>query len=623
MRWFLDLPRELQVLILSYVDIPSVCRLYVALAFNGGQVIADYLDDKTVEVTPAVVVSGDTHYIDFALLHQLPPCHVKAHIPSSLYQLVPPWFKRWQFKLIHVVLEANSPTIPFKLEDWQMALNTLEVTNCERPFHYQCTSETKVVFRNCDAFSVNGDSVTSFEVYNDEVDPEDIGQVPLLTEKLILPIGTAYDASELPNIKYIDGGSIYNPPWSQLQTYIGTSVPQSRYLDELVEFNCVMNDPSFTFKGRNCSNLKTVSLRQTIGIHTSTSDISELFTEAQMAQLTSLKVPTYLALNVDPLLNLRVLHMRTDKTITPQFPLPPTLVKLQVYSKALVENIPPQLESFKFFGDGDECNVTINSANLKRFAAYFAGDVSLDCPRLTRLTMSSIESISRLKTPNLVTLSFNASIAFPFDNFNFPFLSHLVLSDNSKELILPQRLQLVELSFMRLQSLTLNAETVYFMGCQVTNDPVITSRSVSMRSCFFPTTRHFDCLQLECLFVGSIPRMLESVTIWWHPTDSQGLPTKPILPDIFIGCHKLQSIVIQEALIYTRDGNRLIIPASVKQLLLKLLRTKSVWLQFDDENTLEHFELSSKSGEEAVWSMDQLGLTTKPKSFIVPQSELS
>ena len=45
----------------------------------------------------------------------------------------------------------------------------------------------------------------------------------MLVEKLVLPVGVAYDASNLTNLKHVDGGSITNAPWSQLQSYSGVT----------------------------------------------------------------------------------------------------------------------------------------------------------------------------------------------------------------------------------------------------------------------------------------------------------------------------------------------------------------------------------------------------------------
>ena len=68
MSLFLKLPEEIFHLVLSFVDIPSVCRLYVALAPRHGQMVADYLANKTICVSPNALVTGDPDYIGFALL---------------------------------------------------------------------------------------------------------------------------------------------------------------------------------------------------------------------------------------------------------------------------------------------------------------------------------------------------------------------------------------------------------------------------------------------------------------------------------------------------------------------------------------------------------------------------
>lgn len=619
MSLFLKLPEEIFHLALSFVDIPSVCRLYVALAPRHGQMVADYLANKTICVSPNALVTGDPDYIGFALLEQLPPCHVKVVLPVFSHQLVPEWFKRRRFTLVHVVLEGNPPLMPFDLNSWQMHIDTLEVVGFGKEFEYHCgDDETRVILKECDKFSITGGSITSFEVFNDEVDPEEIGLVPLLTQKLILPIGTAYNATELSNLKHVDGGSIYNVPWSQLQVYSGTSAPQVSHLPELREFNSVINDDSFTFKSKNCPKLEKVALRQAMHIHASTSNISELFTESQMAQLVSLKVPTYLVLDTTPLINLQELRMRTDAVITERLPLPPSVTTLQVYSQWLVEGIPAQLKTFLFFGDGDECHVSVNSANLQYFDACFAGDVSLDCPRLTRLSMSSIISILRLNTPNLVSLTFNSATTFPFDKNHFPMLAHLSLGDSRTELHLKQHLKTADLSFMRLQSLSIIADEVTLLGCRVVEEPKISARNITLKSCLFPNTHQFNCRQLQYFFDGSIPSMLQNVTIWWHPYDSEGKPSKSVPPDVFVGCKHLQSVTIHLAIVDWSENNRLKIPASVKQLLLVHVQSKEVWLEFENETTLDHFELVASDDDLPKWSMSSLGLTIKPPSFIKP-----
>lgn len=125
--------------------------------------MAAFLADKTVEVTPKTVIEGDLTYVSFAILRQLPPCHVKAHINPTLHRLVPEWFKRRQFLLLHIVFDFTGVYgYPFLLQDWNMRIDTLEVVGARKLYH--CETEIRVVFKNCDGFSITGDCVKSFEV---------------------------------------------------------------------------------------------------------------------------------------------------------------------------------------------------------------------------------------------------------------------------------------------------------------------------------------------------------------------------------------------------------------------------------------------------------------------------
>ena len=103
------------------------------------------------------------------------------------------------------------------------------------------------------------------------------------------------------------------------------------------------------------------------------------------------------------------------------------------------------------------------------------------------------------------------------------------------------------------------------------------------------------------------------------PTDVYLSTMEYVPPGVFVGCEHLQSIVIRQASINWSDQRRLFIPKSVKQLLLSLGQTNMAWLEFEDESTLEHFELFDEGSHRRLrWLMETLGLTIPPKSFIVP-----
>ena len=103
------------------------------------------------------------------------------------------------------------------------------------------------------------------------------------------------------------------------------------------------------------------------------------------------------------------------------------------------------------------------------------------------------------------------------------------------------------------------------------------------------------------------------------PTDVYLSTMEYVPPGVFVGCEHLQSIVIRQASINWSDQRRLFIPKSVKQLLLSMSITTTAWLEFEDESTLEHFELFDEGSHRRLrWLMETLGLTIPPKSFIVP-----
>ncbi|CAN3376406.1 hypothetical protein DIURU_004300 [Diutina rugosa] len=194
----------------------------------------------------------------------------------------------------------------------------------------------------------------------------------------------------------------------------------------------------------------------------------QLFTKSQMAQLVCLNAPGYHILDFDPLVNLQELHMTTDEDITSTFPFPSSVVYLKVHTYRQVVGIFPHVKVLKITGESSR--VKIRSSTLRELEASAKG-VVVDCPQLTRLTLSGVWRNLYLNTPNVVFLELNG-FRYNYKKLlleeKFPLLAHLSLNDYraQDELYIPQPLKSAKLSLLELKSRTLTADDVSIWCCK-------------------------------------------------------------------------------------------------------------------------------------------------------------
>ncbi|CAN3373348.1 hypothetical protein DIURU_001276 [Diutina rugosa] len=469
MAGFLDLPDEIQRLVCSFADTPDVCRAYLALAPRG-QVVLAYLNDVRVVVTPAPDPFEIRSIIDFDFLKQLPPCRLKVILPTKDCGPIPEWFKQRKYPSVHVVFKEGGQ--PIQVHDWASHIDTFEF-EWLKDFEYHCGSATRAVFKDCADFFITGDKLESFEASGNI---SGVRHIPLNIKKLVFDSYTEIDVSKFPNLIHLRASKPLNVPWSQLQTYSGDAKPISESLDDMVEFASVA-DGAFSFKNIHCPKLEKVSLRANYS-EREEYEITSLFTEAQMARLTSFMAPQYVVRDITPFVSLKVWSTLSHDEITGDFAVPPSLVELHIASYQPVRNIPPQLKKFSFLGKGDwyggsegDDDVTVASPNLRELKVQQVPSVRVNCPRLTRLDFVDVFRVSAISAPSLVDLEYCGYNPFPFDTTDLPRLAILHLSDKRESLVLERHLKSIILNGVELSDMRVNADFVRVLCSTIMRPP--------------------------------------------------------------------------------------------------------------------------------------------------------
>ncbi|CAN3373467.1 hypothetical protein DIRU0_C25136 [Diutina rugosa] len=219
--------------------------------------------------------------------------------------------------------------------------------------------------------------------------------------------------------------------WEQIETAEVGRFPTSRRFDELrtVKLVNVVGGIYPTFKELHCPKLEEVVL-----CHNVSRDISEMFSDAQLDQLTVLKRSGIIVSNMELLANMKVLYVRVAETVTEAFFLPASVTELGVWSTCGVDGIPPQLKVFEYQDvvtvDGAPYEVAVASQSLERMVVNRAHDVTIECPHLTSLSVKWVAELGGLVAPKLETLeATKTSIALE----GLPRLEHVVMRGNGPE----------------------------------------------------------------------------------------------------------------------------------------------------------------------------------------------
>lgn len=243
----------------------------------------------------------------------------------------------------------------------------------------------------------------------------------------------------------------------------------------MVEFASV-TDGAFSFKNVHCPKLEKVSLKGSYSDEEY--EITSLFTEAQMAQLTSLMAPQYVFRDVTPFINLKVWSTLSHDEITENFEVPPSVVELHITSNAPVRNIPPQVKIFSFLGKGDWYggsedydDVAVASPNLRELRVQQVPTARVNCPRLTRLHFCDVFRVLAITAPSVVDLQYCGYQPFPFATTDLPRLAILHLLDKLELLVLKRHLKSIILNGVEMYELRVNADFVRVLCSTIMSTP--------------------------------------------------------------------------------------------------------------------------------------------------------
>lgn len=629
---FETLPSEIQRDIYSLLDVSLVCRAYVAFASRpSAGPAADYLE------TCSVVVSLDALDkslidINYSLLAQLPPCNVVARATIGNWRYCARQLNKVEVKLLEVEIvgefsalgdcfrDLNHPITTLKLNSVSVDvihlpknLHLLSTTNC----HITHKAALEDLLKLHDLY-IDGDNHPNADIYT-----FDAIKLPPSIVKVTLPKHCPVQTNNLPHLTTANVDYSATLPWQQMEKVEECGIPNVDRLDNLKLISITRTGPRTSFQQIDCPKLETVDIAQGLRLYPRGTDISVLFTQAQMVHLTELNVADYHIPSFEPFKLLRSVRAIIKEPITEAFPVPATLEKLHAATTFSVEGIPPQLKAFYLEVNRKLVNVTIESPNVRDIYLSHPHDVTLVCPQLRLLELGSCHGKVTIDAPNLNKVAVNERSVDDFSKLTTLSAYKLVAGLTLRGLRFKQRLQLLTLEEVKLDSLRVEADLVSLNVCQIKRELAVYADVMTL-SGFSPRTLPFfdvccRALNTSCL-APQLIRGVEALTCY----PSHWLVSE-LLPNAFVSCDTLQRLLLRGYFINCSKYEPLVIPAPVKYLtIVDCVADEAIWLKFEDESQLEHLEITyslTVEGFDSVApriSMETLGLTKLPPSFFCP-----
>ncbi|CAN3373225.1 hypothetical protein DIURU_002571 [Diutina rugosa] len=662
-HFFPEFPKDIQLKIYERTDVPSVCRFYAACASDPAYKVTCkdakyYFNRKVVEVTPEVVVTGDHRQIDFYTYSMLPPCDIRVTTPIGLLAMT-----KWHLTQVKaqsvslIITNIFSQRVPCSLlglGDNVVVLaiegiidGAIEIDPREFPLSVEKLTTSRTIFKVAPDLRhltnlVSYDS--DYDSYYDSSDPNNVRlsrisvfQLPSSLTTLNGNLWTNLSTSELPNFKHFRGHELADAFCNQVETAnVWRFNPRGRF-SKLREITVGRGYPSF--KGCECPQLEKVKFCGYHGTDGRTQcDVSDLFTSAQQAQLVSLKGAALVVIDMAPFKNLEVLHMKLEKILTADFPLPPKLKELMIWSDFSVTGIPATLEVFVYSYDAQSAsNVVVKSPNLRELRVYSVKCLTIDCPNLTSLNVWDANNLGALEVPNLEKLDVNR-VPFPLIVHGAPFplerltrLNHLLLRgnhipgskprfDRAQRVVIGHRLKSVTLDSMELSEVSISSDEVTIHNCSFENTPRIRATILTSPGMDFNTS-DVVCRELECWSMPkrAVPQMVEKLIV--DEYKRYRVLHSPFYgrlsdPSSFVldGYNRLRSVFVHGYAPKKGLSYKLSFAASMKHLRIGVEALgNSAEIRFAEHTQLEHLECW------ALASKEQLGITEYPPSCYFPQ----
>lgn len=631
--------------IYSLLDIPSVCRLYIAFAkLPIANDIANYLHTCKIKVSAETLISGDEEKIDFATLAKLPPCDLEVDASPGLMPMTTWHLKNIPYRLLSLSVDAyvqDAGTVQF--DGIGKNLNELSLKRMRLDPKSIPTSVTKLTIDNCTiTLPQSFDHLMNLTHFNGNAcNFNDSFELPQLITHLVIrqkyddpdyesdlsynpELPFRFDASGLKNLKHVCHRNMVDLPWSQLESITDAAAIPSQRLDQLKEIEfCYMEH---SLKHAICPKLERVKYYDW---EFSTVDVTERFTKAQLAQLVSLECG-FCVRDMTLLPKVQILHMSVDETFTEWFEVPPHLTELGLHTSKSIEGVPSKIKVLKCWNPSA---VLIQSVNLRHFYVQRLDKVTVNCPRLTKLELLTVKEVGEINAPILVNLQyFLCHPPFPFEK-GFPRLSHVYLGHLDHDYVLNQHFKSMELDSLMSKRLSVTADVITLQSIFV--ESVIIKAKV-VKSCSKLSDKvalGIDCQELRCTNIGHVPRMVEKLTVDWltlsNFDDSFSVSWadaplhRPRYPPVleFAQCHHLKSVYIKSANFseYEREG--ITIPSSVRQFRMGAFKMdKPLEFDFKGASQLQHLECSLNT-EDVV--LETFGLSKAPASCYIPPKLVS
>ncbi|CAN3373272.1 hypothetical protein DIURU_005198 [Diutina rugosa] len=627
---FPDLPNEIQRFIYSLVDVPSVCRAYVAFApyWSVGPA-ADYLKKRTVNVSLVATTRSDTA-INFDTLAKLPPCDVSVEATVRTWPHTTRRLDQVTVRSLSVDMNGEFGTRfhgnfhdlkhPLKsLKLFSVSLSTSQIPASVQ--HLQLSLCSQSFMRNLDTLENLEKLVLDSLLDNQITLPHSLVDISLA--------GEFHVDCNLPKLRVARDCDRYNLPWSQMETVTDCDgIPKVTSLDNLRSIHVRSSAVPVSFRGIWCPKLTVVKIfGYRADFRINDDDASSMFDDSQMAQLTELIAPDFTVTNFTPFESLQNVHVKLVEPLTDRLVLPSALETLAVSTEVPVTGVPSQIKTLCVAANHND--VSIASDNLRSVTLSQAHDVILSCPRLTCLKVSEFSGSIKLDIPKLESADIDGGKCDVVSVLSQISAASLKISYCSfQSLILNNPMDRLVLNGCKLDELTVEAWEVDIRMTIISRRTSITADTVNIHIYDeeVPAKLSLRCRKLSTPILDPrCYRDVESLTLW--PKDhasSKFIPHNTLTPNALVDCQALEKLELKEISIASTKDDPLVIPATVKSLIIKDIMADELWLEFRDESRLEHFELTLSeyaANDSPCFTMETLGLHQKPPSFYCPLLE--
>lgn len=624
---FESLPSEVQRSIYDLLDVPLVCRAYVAfIPRASASPAAASLSTRSVTVK---LDTFDTslNSITFDLLAKLPPVQVEVEATTGMWLRNIHYLNQLKLKLLDVAITGeyssfheNTGALIHPIRRLKLEFVTVDVSLLPTSLHLLTIENCRV--SRLDAL-MRLSKLQQLVITGNTPNVETNIMLPASIEEVTLPKYWMVKTDGLRNLKLANVDYSAELPWEQMEKVGSGAIPDENYLSQLTLMTVTKRGLHNSFRDIECPQLESVEIALLARLHPAHTDVSVLFTDAQMAKLTHLDARAYEVVSLDPFMLLRVLKATLKEPITQHLPVPPTLEELHVATSFPVEGIPPQVKVFHVRMIGRGLDVTVASPNVGDMLVYFAGDVSLRCPQLRLLELGECTGRVTRDTPNLNKVCVYKQSGDEFSPCSTLSAYKLIDATLRGGIALDQHMLTFTLREVETPSVSVDADHV-----EIHSSYIRDQLSVRADTMVLGSLPHRPVFDISC---GSL------MTSCIDPALIRGVQKLICFPDDFLrdvcrsdafaGCYQLKCLTIRGFKTSWCQADPLVIPASVTSLTIIGCYVDEMWIKFEDPSRLEHLEITYPP-ELGGWNpplitMKTLGLQKLPPAFLCPFFELS